>query len=563
MRRRAGNTLFALGRRLRSTTAKVAATETPNRRLDLLRTRLERDEKRLPSRAFFVRDEPNVRKKQKVTRDMLLAIEGENDLALQEESRNYAQGKKYFIHTLGCQMNVADSEIVGAVLQGAGYASTDAIDDADVILLNTCAIREGAESKAVQRLETYKAQYVDRVKGGGAQVGVLGCMAERMRQKLLEHNLASVVVGPDAYRDLPTLLSIARGRKRAMNVQLSKNETYFDIAPLRDAASPTAWVSIQRGCSNMCTYCVVPHTRGNERSRPVDSILREVEHAAKQGFKEVTLLGQNVNSYFFKDGGIGGEDSYRVANGFADNFMGSARRGDGVRFGELLDLVAQVDESVRVRFTSPHPKDFTDDVFEVIASRPNISKGIHLPAQSGSSTVLERMQRGYTAEAYTALVERARAIVGDNLELSSDFISGFCGETEEEHQRTLELLESVKFTKAFMFAYSERERTRAFHRFDDDVPESVKLRRLAEVNATFRSVGESMLADQVGKRHTVLLEGPSKKDPSKMRGRTNGLRWCIVSGATPETHPPGTYVDVEILGDDANSMAALHGIARS
>jgi MiaB/RimO family radical SAM methylthiotransferase len=250
------------------------------------------------------------------------------------------------------------------------------------------------------------------------------------------------------------------------------------------------------------------------------------------------------------------DDSYQVAPGFVDNFQGSARHGQGVRFGELLDLVASVDKNMRVRFTSPHPKDFTDDVLEVIAKHPNICNGIHLPAQSGSNAVLQRMKRGYTREAYLGLVERARSIIGPSLELSSDFISGFCGETEEDHRQTLSLIEKVGYTQNFMFAYSERAQTRAYHRYEDDVPQEIKLRRLAEVSAVYRESAQALAEQQLGKREQVLIEGPSRRDASQMQGRTNGLRRCVVRDATPETHPPGTYCDVRIVGA---TMASLQG----
>jgi tRNA A37 methylthiotransferase MiaB len=378
------------------------------------------------------------------------------------------------------------------------------------------------------------------------------------------------VAGPDAYRDLPALLSAARGDDRAINVQLSADETYADIAPVRLGEGWSAYISITRGCNNMCSYCIVPFTRGRERSRAAGSIVDEVRGLSRGGqVREVTLLGQNVNSYHDKGGAAEGAepgaapataaaatgaDTYKVAAGFTDLFK--ARRGGGVRFSELLERVAAVDPAIRVRFTSPHPKDFTDDVLETIAAHPNICKGLHLPAQSGSDAVLDNMRRGYTRRAYLDLVARARAIVGPQLELSTDIICGFPGESEADHQETLSLLREVGFAQAFMYAYSERERTRAYHKLKDDVPLETKMRRLREIVLEYNATASKLAQREIGKQAVVLVESPSKRNADEMQGRTQGLRRCVVEGSSPRLTPPGTYVVVEVV--DA-TMASLRG----
>jgi len=459
------------------------------------------------------------------------------------------ENKTFFIETLGCQMNVADSEIVGAVMQGAGFSRIEESSRADVVLLNTCAIRENAEERAIQKLQVFKSRKCHP----NQLIGVLGCMAERLKEKLLVNNLVNVVVGPDSYRNLPKLLQIANAEEHALDVQLSVEETYADVVPVRMGPGWQAFISISRGCNNMCSYCIVPFTRGRERSRDVDSICKEMENISKQGtIREVVLLGQNVNSYHFKSKGTE-DDSYGIASGFTDLYK--SRRGGGTRFHDLLDKVASIDKSIRIRFTSPHPKDFTDDVLHVIKKHSNICKGIHLPAQSGSSSVLSAMRRGYTREAYLQLVERARTICGPELEFSSDFISGFCGETEEDHQQTLELLKTVKYAQAFTFAYSVREKTKAFYRLQDDVPHDVKLRRLQEVIDCYRNVASELALEQIGKVHTVLVEGPSKRDKVVMQGRTDGLRRCIILPSDEFECKPGDYVEVQVLDANAASMS--------
>ena len=465
-------------------------------------------------------------------------------------------------------MNVSDSEIVASVLGASDYDLTDTHEDADAILVNTCAIRDGAEAKIWARLRQLKAVKRDRelerrrASRSGTMssrpapvVGVLGCMGERLKGKLLETDgLADLVAGPDAYRDLPRLIDAARGggdRGLAINTQLSLEETYADIAPVRRAdAGPFAFVSIMRGCNNMCAFCIVPFTRGRERSRPRGSILDEVRRLSDEGCKEVTLLGQNVNSYADTsslsgdtdgDGAVvtltlnpkptdGFTDAFEryYAPGFKSVYKPSDRDG-AVRFAELLDAVADVDPEMRVRFTSPHPKDFPEEVLSVIASKPNVAKQLHVPAQSGSSSVLERMRRGYTREAYLDLVERARGVI-PGVALSSDFICGFCGETEEEHADTVSLMKAVGYEKAFMFAYSARDKTAAARRLTDDVPEDVKKRRLAEVIDAQRKGAEAANAEEIGRVHCVLVEGESKRSDERMSGRTCTNKRVIIDG---------------------------------
>eukprot|EP00898_Chlorokybus_atmophyticus_P006917 jgi/Chlat1/7226/Chrsp57S00539 len=452
-------------------------------------------------------------------------------------------GKRVYIETYGCQMNESDTEVVLSVLAREGYERTREPENAHAILINTCAIRESAESKIWQRLGFFKNMKRDR-RAHQHQlqhspvlpvVGVLGCMAERLKERLLEtHKLVDIVVGPDAYRDLPTLLEAVQktgddddsNPVTAMNVQLSLDETYADIAPVRESGATSAFVSVMRGCNNMCAFCVVPYTRGRERSREIGTIVEEVRRLSAEGFKEVTLLGQNVNSYADAQSeptrlSTPIEDVY--AKGFQSVYK--PRREGAVRFAELLDRVANIDPEMRIRFTSPHPKDFPDEVLCVMAERDNVCKFVHMPAQSGSTTVLERMRRrvprvlGYSREAYLELVDHIRDQV-PNVALSSDFISGFCGETEAEHQDTLSLLRQVGYDAAFMFAYSMREKTGAARRFADDVPQTVKIRRLQEVIATFRAKLAERSASEIGATHLVLVEGPGRRGDGTLTGRT-------------------------------------------
>ena len=458
------------------------------------------------------------------------------------------QGSKSFhIVSYGCQMNVSDSEIVRSVLTGVGYEETNAENEANILLLNTCAIREKAESKIWSKLKELRYLNQKRKKTARQTVGVLGCMAERLRDDLLEkEQVVDLVVGPDSYRDLPLLLTAigangtessqslpCGGSAAAINVQLSVDETYGDIKPIRDGHSTvSAFTSIQRGCNNRCAFCIVPFTRGLERSRDLESIVAEVEDLSREGYKEVTLLGQNVNTW-------------------------KPTKGKGTRFAELLEAVALVDPAIRVRFTSPHPKDYSDDVLHCIAQYPNICRGLHVPVQSGSSRMLSVMGRGHTRDEYFSLIQRMREIV-PNVRLSTDTISGFCGESEEDHRDTLDLLEQVKFEQAFMFAYSMREKTRAHRQLVDDVPQDIKLRRLQEVVETFRRVAldtslERDVLDACGDPvlHKVLVEGVSKRsteDAVQLTGKNDGFKRCVFDSVPlPDGSlvQPGDYVLVK------------------
>ncbi|EEH50969.1 uncharacterized protein MICPUCDRAFT_23665 [Micromonas pusilla CCMP1545] len=474
-----------------------------------------------------------------------------------------------FIETYGCQMNVSDSEIVASVLQSNRYVVVDDVDAADAVLVNTCAIRDGAEAKIWHRLRQLKREWKDAK--NAPVVGVLGCMGERLKHKLLETDgLADLVAGPDAYRDLPRLIDVARGAwsgggsvEAAINVQLRRDETYADVKPVRaNDAGPSAFVSIMRGCNNMCAFCIVPFTRGRERSRPRASIVDEVKRLVDEGRKEVVLLGQNVNSYADASGAF-----YLTlvpirprSRGFKSVYKPGARRENALLFAELLDEVAGVDPEMRVRFTSPHPKDFPDDVLNVIASRPNVCKQLHMPAQSGSTTVLERMRRGYTREAYVDLVRRARERV-PGVAVSSDFIRrvfGFCGETEDEHADTVSLMNLMRYEQAFMFAYSMREKTAASRHLVDDVPEETKKRRLAEVIAAQRRGAEERNADEIGVTHLVLIEGTSKRSDAEYTGRTcTGKRVIVTAARTREADvdvTPGEYVAVRVEKANASTL---------
>ena len=586
-----------------------------------------------------------------------------------------------YVETYGCQMNVSDSEIVASVLRSHDYVMTDAPEDADAILVNTCAIRDGAEAKVWHRLRQLRAIKTNKERANrrsakrAAQdvsgvfddentyqsvpvVGVLGCMGERLKEKVLERDgLADLVAGPDAYRDLPRLIDAARGAvdgdtfggaletpsagdegetgadaffgekktslsatlkdakssksskssknqnarlsssapfASVMNVQLSVDETYADIAPVRknDATkNPAAFVSIMRGCDNMCAFCIVPFTRGRERSRPFASIVDEARRLSMEGYKEVTLLGQNVNSYadksafkFFAetapqtrcqtgDASVSLDDPFEryYARGFRSVYKPSRSRDGAMRFGELLDLVADVDPEMRVRFTSPHPKDFPDEVLRIIQTRANVGKQLHMPAQSGSTSVLRRMRRGYTREAYVDLATRVREQI-PGVAISSDFIAGFCGETEEEHGDTVSLMRLVKYEHAFMFAYSMREKTGAARHLRDDVPEATKKRRLAEIIAAQREEALRVNQDEIGGVVCVLVDGAARKDERQLAGRTCANKRVVIDRTTAfarfdpkaktgfgvDTVPlrVGEYVAARVTGANASTLFA-------
>ncbi len=421
--------------------------------------------------------------------------------------------KKLYIETYGCQMNVADTEVVFAILGKEGYARTEEMAEADVILANTCSVRDNAEQRIWGRIEQFNFQRKTRP---GVVVGILGCMAERLKDALLESGKVDIVAGPDAYRSLPRLLAAASQGHPQIDVLLSREETYGDIAPVRvDKNGVSAFISIMRGCNNVCSYCVVPYTRGAERSRDPHTIVREACHCAMDGYKEITLLGQNV-------------DSYRVGD---------------LDFAGLLALVAESVPALRIRFSTSNPQDISDAVLETMASHPNICRHIHLPVQSGSDRMLEKMRRRYTREGYLERVAKIRALMPD-CALSTDVIAGFCSETEEDHRDTLSLFEAVGFDAAFMFQYSERPGTLAAKKYPDDVPPEVKTRRLEEIIALQNRLSLESNRRDIGKTFQVLVEGPSKRNPAELCGRNSQNKMCV----WPDTqHRAGDLVDVKVL----------------
>ncbi|KAI8773087.1 CDK5RAP1 protein [Biomphalaria glabrata] len=474
------------------------------------------------------------------------------DVSYLEPHLFHGNNRQVFIETYGCQMNVNDTEIIWSILLKNGFHKALSIAEADVVLLVTCSIREGAEEKIWSKLHTLKGLKRKRGKRNPLKLGILGCMAERLKTKILEkEKMVDIICGPDAYRDLPRLLSNTSATDEAsVNVQLSMEETYADVIPVRlNPGSVSAFVSIMRGCDNMCTYCIVPFTRGRERSRPITSILEEIHTLADQGVKDVTLLGQNVNSYRDITSGHS-EDVTQLSTGFSTVYKPKM---GGQRFAALLKAVAQINPEMRLRFTSPHPKDFPDEVLETILNYPNICKQIHLPAQSGNSQVLSAMGRGYTREAYLKLVENVRKILPD-VGLSSDFIAGFCGETEEAHQDTLSLMDIVKYNYAFCFPYSMREKTRAYHRLEDNVPSDVKSRRHIELYDRHLLHARELHESQVGQKQLVLIEGESKRSSEDLVGR-NEVNTKVVFPKTPESlFQPGDYVVVEISSGTSFSL---------
>eukprot|EP01038_Epipyxis_sp_PR26KG_P010499 gene10499-14110_t len=448
---------------------------------------------------------------------------------------------KFHIETYGCQMNLSDSEIITSILQSNGHVQCNDILQADLILTNTCAIRENAETKVWHRLDYFQSirrkNRVGRFKKSGFYplVGVVGCMAERLKEKLLHKDSVDFVCGPDAYRDINRLLnSVISTDQKAANTQLSLEETYADINPVREINSNSAFVSIMRGCNNMCSFCIVPFTRGRERSRPMSSILQEVQSLLSTGVKEIVLLGQNVNGYHDisqESAELYPESSYKVTPGFNNLNRTKKRDLPGARFPDLLQTIASINPELRIRFTSPHPKDFPDDLLSVIASNHNICSSIHLPLQSGSNTVLTRMRRGYTRESFFDLVTRARAII-PNLSISTDIITGFCDETEEEHLDTLELMKRVRFDQAFMFAYSLREKTHAAHTMTDNVTPETKNRRLREVIDVYRSqLHIKNYNEEIGQIRVILIEGYGTKSTPEhpmLTGRTDGNKRVVL-----------------------------------
>jgi len=444
--------------------------------------------------------------------------------------------KRLFIESYGCQMNFSDSEIVASVMREAGFATTSDVNDADLIFLNTCSIRDNAEQKVRNRLK--HLNFIKKNKPG-TLIGVLGCMAERLKTKFLEEEkMVDIVTGPDAYRDLPRLVEEAGTGQKGVNVFLSREETYADISPIRlNSNGVSAFVSIMRGCDNMCSFCVVPFTRGRERSRDPYSIVKEAEELFRDGYREVTLLGQNVDSYKWKsEGNAVDETSGQVL----------------VNFANLLEMVAKVSPELRVRFSTSHPKDITDEVLHTIKKYDNICNHIHLPAQSGNTRVLEIMNRTYTREWYLGRIDAIRRILGENCGISHDMIAGFCTETEEEHRDSMSLMEYAKFDFGYMFTYSERPGTLAAKKFADDVPEDVKKRRLAEIIEVQRRLSLERNQRLLGTVQKVLIEGPSKKSDEDFSGRSDQNKMVVFPR---ENHKKGQYVDVLIT--DCNAATLL------
>ncbi len=443
------------------------------------------------------------------------------------QDHNTGKSRKLYIESYGCQMNFSDSEIVASILQKAGFDTTSDIHEADVVFLNTCSIREKAEQTIRNRLHHIHGL---KKQNPGMLVGLLGCMAERLKTRLLEEErIVDLIAGPDAYRDLPHLIDQVDEGSRAVNTFLSREETYADISPVRlNSNGVTAFISIMRGCDNMCSFCVVPFTRGRERSRDPHSIVTEAKDLFEKGYREVTLLGQNV-------------DSYRWSQ--EENKSEKKEIREAVSFAQLLEHVASVSPDLRVRFSTSHPKDITDEVLHTMARFENICKYIHLPAQSGNSRILERMNRGYTREWYLEKIRKIRALLGNDCGISSDMITGFCSETEEEHGDTLSLMESAEFDFAYMFMYSERPGTLAAKKFPDDVPMDSKKRRLDEIIRKQRDLSQRRNARDVGHVHKVLIEGYSKRSPDYLQGRNSANKVVIFPR---ENKSKGEYVYVRV-----------------
>ena len=443
--------------------------------------------------------------------------------------KSATDNKKLFIETYGCQMNVADSEVVASIMQMAGYSVCDSLDEADAVFMNTCSIRDNAEQKIINRLEFFHAMNNKRSKKNQLIVGVLGCMAERAKQDLIDNHHVDLVVGPDAYLSLPELIASVEAGEKAINVELSTTETYRDVIPSRICGNHiSGFVSIMRGCNNFCHYCIVPYTRGRERSRDVESILNEVRDLSSKGYKEVTLLGQNVNSYKFE------------------------KDGETINFPALLRMVAEAVPNMRVRFTTSHPKDMSDETLQVIADVPTVCKHIHLPVQSGSSRILKLMNRKYTREWYLERVAAIRRIIPD-CGLSTDIFSGYHSETEEDHQESLSLMRECGYDSAFMFKYSERPGTYASKHLPDDISEEIKIRRLNEIIELQNQLSAESNAKDVGKVFEVMVEGVSKRSKEQLFGRTQQNKVVVFNRGN---HRIGDFVMVKVT---ASSSATLIG----
>ena len=451
--------------------------------------------------------------------------QGESYAPFKNDPNEYQ--KKFYIESYGCQMNFADSEVVASILNKEGFGATRNVEDADLIFINTCSIREKAEQTVRKRLSEFKKLKSQKP---STLVGVLGCMAERLKSQFLEEEkLVDIVVGPDAYRSLPQLVDEAGSGQKSVNVLLSREETYADISPVRlNSNGVGAFVSIMRGCNNMCSFCVVPFTRGRERSRDAESILKECRELFENGYREVTLTGQNVDSYYYTD--------ISSSEGHGSN--------EAVNFARLLELVANISPELRVRFSTSHPKDITDDVLYTMAAHENICKCIHLPVQSGSTRVLQLMNRTYTREWYMARVDRIREIMPE-CSITSDIIAGFCTETEEDHQDTLLVMDYSRYDMSYMFFYSERPGTLAQRRYQDDVPQEVKKRRLQEIIETQNALSLESYKKDVGRTFRVLIDGDSKRSESDWVGR-NSQNKVVVFPKRNHNLKKGNYVNVKI-----------------
>ena len=423
---------------------------------------------------------------------------------------------KLYIETYGCQMNVADSEVVAAIMEENNYSITKNVDEADVIFINTCSIRDNAEQRIWGRLNVFNQI---KKKKKNLIIGVIGCMAERVGEGFFKNNIVNLVAGPDAYRDMPQLIDVVKTGRKATNIELSETETYDNICPTRlDDNKISGFVSISRGCNNFCTYCIVPYTRGRERSRNAEDIINEIMDLKNKGYKEITLLGQNVNSYIWND------------------------KKENINFSKLLELVAIKFPELRIRFTTSHPKDMTDETIKTIAKYSNICNYIHLPVQSGSSKILKLMNRKYTAEWYMDRIKSIRKYIPD-CGISTDIFTGFCSETEEDHNETLKLMEWAKFDFAYMFKYSERPGTYAANKLEDDVPEEIKLKRLEQVIEVQKNISTESNKKDVGKIFEVLIEGISKKSEQELFGRTQQYKVVVFP---QKNYKVGDYVKVKI-----------------
>ena len=448
------------------------------------------------------------------------------------DDKNAEKAKQLYIETYGCQMNVADSEVVASIMEMAGYRVSEDINGADAVLLNTCSIRDNAEQKIIARLQYLASLRRKQGRGHRLIVGVIGCMAERVRQTLIDDHGVDIVAGPDSYLDLPALFAAAEAGEKAINVELSTTETYREVVPVRLGPNRVSgWVSIMRGCNNFCSYCIVPYTRGRERSRPADSILREVADLRDRGFKEVTLLGQNVNSYHYVP-----EDGSEA---------------DSIDFSMLLKMVAETAPQMRVRFTTSHPKDMSDETIAVIAATPNICRHIHLPVQSGSNAVLKAMNRKYTREWYLGRIAAIRAAMPD-CGISTDLFTGFHSESEDDFEQTLSLMREVGFDASFMFKYSERPGTLASRTMPDNVPEAVKIERLNRMIALQNELSLASNRADIGKTFEVLVEGVSKRSTAQLVGRTEQNKTCVFDRGA---HRIGDFVRVRVI--DASSATLI------